>query len=364
MVLLSHLIVTATWILNVQASNQTKFHGWKSEPESRGTWSILWSCLATVFLCTWSVLYLDVLKRHGRWYLFYRKLGWMLLAIIAPEAILSYSYLGYSIARRVLRHLAQQGYKEWILTHMQFAGAKGFRCHAPDTSRTTECDLYYLYELIKEGHLDRPPVSEDELRSRGKSDLVIKLIAILQIVWFVAQTLVRAIEHYHITALELSTVAFVCCSILSYGFCISRPQDVEYPVVLEIPCVPNSFIIRTLQTPEEGKAIGSLILGISACGFGAIHCLAWNLPFPTPQERLAWRICSVAMTALPLVIIPLIAFAAPFKFHISKSFFIFVVLYAIGRITIIALAFIALRALPVDAFHTVNWSKYMPHFSG
>jgi len=34
--------------------------GWTSEPEGRGTWGLLWSCFATIFLCTWSALHLNV----------------------------------------------------------------------------------------------------------------------------------------------------------------------------------------------------------------------------------------------------------------------------------------------------------------
>ncbi|KAK0712654.1 hypothetical protein B0T26DRAFT_714882 [Lasiosphaeria miniovina] len=35
--------------------------------------------------------------------------------------------------------------------------------------------------------------------------------------------------------------------------------------------------------------------------FGALHCLAWNFEFPTRGERLAWRVCSVLTTVLPIV---------------------------------------------------------------
>lgn len=197
--------------------------------------------------------------------------------------------------------------------------------------------------------------------------LVVKLIAILQTIWFVAQTLVRAIEYYHVTALEVSTVAFVFCSIFSYGFYFNQPQDVEYPVVLKIP---HASKYKGTLLPKPLKRVmvfnfAFVILGLSACGFGAIHCLAWNLPFPTPQERLAWRICSVSTTVLPLEITIIICATYTIE---KKSVYALIyslsALYVIGRITIIVLAFIALRALPADAFYTVNWSNYIPHFSG
>ena len=35
-------------------------HGWASQPNNRGTLDILWSCLFTVFLCTWVMLFLNL----------------------------------------------------------------------------------------------------------------------------------------------------------------------------------------------------------------------------------------------------------------------------------------------------------------
>jgi hypothetical protein len=40
---------------------------------------------------------------------------------------------------------------------------------------------------------------------------------------------------------------------------------------------------------------GSLT-GIFCLIFGGIHCISWNFEFPSPQERLAWRICCVILT--------------------------------------------------------------------
>ncbi|KAL9615323.1 MAG: hypothetical protein Q9167_000294 [Letrouitia subvulpina] len=371
MVLFFHLIFTAAWVLNVQASNDTVYHGWKVEPHSRGTWSILWSCLATIFICTWSVLHLDVPERHSRWYLYYRKFKWMLVATVAPEIILLSSSAGFFAAQKASRHLARHGHEEWTLTHMQFAEAGGFWYREPGEGLTA-CDIHQLQEMIEKGHVAGPPVSEEELRSRGKSDLVLKLIAILQIVWFAAHTLVRAIKHYHIAVLEIATVAFVFCSIFSYGFYLNQPQDVEYPMVLEIP---HASKLKGSSRWKDSylNYVNCPLCVLFTSGFGAIHCLAWNLPFPTPQERLAWRVCSVMTTAVALVALNSVwaldklsdegrlseRLQMVFDVTISGSF----LLYAIGRITIIVLAFMDLRALPTDTFYIVNWGNYIPHFA-
>lgn len=245
-------------------------------------------------------------------------------------------------------------------------------------------------------------MSEEELRARGKSDWVVKLIAILQIIWFGVQTLIRAIQHYQITALEIMTVAIVFCSVFIYGFSLYQPQDVEYPVILEIR---NAALATDETTSKQdsdkpnhaGKgaespvlkrrpgnvrsglpskyvpgwatqAVPAILFGLFACAFGAIHCLAWNSPFPTSKERLAWRICSVTTTALPalvaLLLPPALMIEGDRMENLSVASFVLVaVLYIIGRATIIVLAFMTLRALPADAFQTVKWSNYLQHFA-
>jgi len=429
MSLLARLIFFATWILNVHARNETVVDGWVPEPTGRGTWSILWSCLATIFVCTWSALHLSVPKRHGPWYLLTRKLKWMFWATVAPELILYISAQRFIEARDLSKYLVSDlGKQEWTLTQMQFACSGGF-CIRTSSGQELSCSATQLLALIEKGDIDSPPIPEEELRSRGKSDLVIKIIAILQIIWFIVQTLVRAIQHYHITALEIVTVAFVLCSVFIYGFSMCQPQDVEFPVVLELQPAALAEAETTLkrdsdesnhalqdggyvgmvlkvlsaalhnttkqilnQSNHVGKRAGPtrylrrsgvlshiprqatvpvILLGLFACAFGAVHCLAWKSPFPTSSERLAWRICSATTTALPASMILLPAFVLLVYMprwgqpvlSVILALRLMALSYIIGRIPIMVLAFTTLRALPADAFQTVNWNDYLPHFA-
>ena len=410
---LAHLLGIAFWIHQVQAREEYLHHGWVPEPSGRGTWSILWSCLATIFICTWSALHLKVPKKHGQLHLFFRKLGWMLIAATAPELVLYNAADNFFDARDLLKHLRNRGHKKWTLVHTQFAFANGFWTRMPN-GVTAKCKPDRLRTLIENGDIQGPPLSKDELKSRGKGDWVIKLIAIVQIIWFVIQTLVRAIQHYQTTALEIMTVAFVFCSVFIYGFSLNHPQDVEYPVFIEVSAAAlltdgNAADTKTLATDEtnakpksdrlshaeEGgetapalrqgaKAVSQyapgwaastvpvLLFGLFACGFGAIHCLAWNSPFPTSREQLAWRICSAATTALPASAALLTVVAILFDNDGDGAvamvgiflLFLSALSYILGRITIIVLAFMSLRALPLDALRTVDWNNYIPHFTG
>ncbi len=221
-------------------------------------------------------------------------------------------------------------------------------------------------------------------------------------IWFVVQILFRAIRHYQITALEIMTLAFVFCSVFIYGLTWNQPQDIEYPVIIErrnaaqtgdgatakqdsaksnqageeANHVPNTYPVRKLHSEPETYVAGwafkiapLVLFCLFACGFGAIHCLAWNSPFPTAKERLAWRICSATTTALPALFTPILTFEGIFIHEglggripvLCGQTLAFV--YVIGRITLFVLAFTSLRVLPVDAFQTVNWNSYIPHFA-
>jgi hypothetical protein len=60
---------------------------WHPEPRTRGTFSILTSCLITMSLCIWTSLHLN-LPEHKKEHLSkYRKLEWMMIGLIAPELV-------------------------------------------------------------------------------------------------------------------------------------------------------------------------------------------------------------------------------------------------------------------------------------
>ena len=320
----------------------------------------------------------------------------MLLAAVAPEYFLADSVEGFFRASTFLKKLIKKGNREWKFTHILFACARGFCTRTPEGA-IDECDIDRLWTLIETKRINGPPISEEELQARGKNDMVIKLIAVLQILWFVIQTLLRAIQRYQITTLEIMTVAFVFCSVFTYALSLNQPQDVVYPVILELRSVvpatdqteqksnrsnhAESGAISPQSRPDRvqshlesnallaARNISFAVLGLFAGGFGALHCLAWNSPFPTSKERLAWRICSLVTTTLSALFTCLFIVAGTgsdndlMDFLIWSTIAAITLLYIIGRTTIIVLAFMTLRALPADAFETVSWNNYFPHFA-
>ncbi|KAJ6460921.1 hypothetical protein C8R45DRAFT_1179533, partial [Mycena sanguinolenta] len=110
--------------------------------------------------------------------------------------------------------------------------------------------------------------------------------------------------------------------------------------------------------------------------FGIIQCAAWKAHFPSTDERLLWRSCSLVVASVPLVLavsMTLTLLVKKLIFHEYSTFKeIFGItvnvngpadlVYVVARLILITLAFTTLRALPPAAFVDVNWTTYVPHF--
>ena len=345
------------------ARNDTILYGWHSECHERGTWSILWGCLATVLVCTWSCLHLDVPRNKSAWGRFILKIRWMLLALMAPEYLLGLAFknirlsqkldgalqVEFSNRQRPGTLISNQEPHKWTSTHRRFALAKGF-----DFENGNQWKPIYEddYSKIPE----EPPIPEEELKSRSLSDWFTNSLAVFQIVWFAVEMLARRLQHLHITPSEILTLAFISCSLFTYGLCWTQPQNVDFPVKIpgslghEETVGSDSALKRFSpvrssendgeQNPQQYRldseeitmnrhrevllrrvltwlldlgadmiwkdfhpADNALLFLMTFVGtaFGAVHCLAWNSTFPTTGERLAWRVGCLVTTPLPIV---------------------------------------------------------------
>lgn len=388
------LVLFSVCFTTIFARNDTILHGWHPESHERGTWSILWGCLATIFICTWSVLHLEVPPRSAsdlrRLTL---KIEGALVAIIAPEYILTEAIndtltsiiLKKKLNRRVNEQERGETDEAWSLTHVRFMLVHGF------AKTTDEDDVWNPLdpEDLSNIHQERR-ISKEELKSRSMTDWIANTLALFQISWFGTQLLVRRIQHLHISAVEILTLAFIVCSIFTFILCWPLPQNVAYPVVLSVTPPEAIEIANPLaQSPSDGSGASefrasSLFIALervtgfdfTALGFaggvlGAVHCLAWNSTFPTSKERLAWRVCSVATTALPITALSIVLIL---EFVLIKGsevwengeaqeyiVYPFLVPYVIARLTLIALALASLRAVPADVFQTTDWNNIIPH---
>jgi hypothetical protein len=317
-------------------------YGWASQPNNRGTVDILWSCLFTVFLCTWVMLCLNLPSPHeSYWSTFLRKLRWMVLAIMGPEFVLTFAYGQWAAAKASVKDFAALSQPDWSLRHAFFANMGGFVLQ-PRESRPFPINAKQLHWLVAQKYLPYPAIDKRVIWDKSKANGFAKIITLTQTLWFILQCLGRAPQRLSITTLELSSVAIVVCT-LATAFCwLHKPVDIETPIILttdatieqilcqagdaaekpfretpldfidnqgpswstdvmakfRIPTGPRERPLQRLandRIPQRMGVINVIVLCILTLLYASIHLTGWNFHFPSHAEMILWRVCSAIL---------------------------------------------------------------------
>jgi hypothetical protein len=292
----------------------------------------------------------------------------------------------------------------------------------------------YEYDLLirQDGTFPRAvAIREEEILDRSKGNTFVKLVVVLQTLWFVTQYLARWIDHLPRTQLEVVTLAYATLTVAVYCFWWYKPLDVYLPIAVSkvhdplssvhdplltvsdppstvpdppsaVPGPPSTahFPPSTAHYPplkasypqsmsihpgvglfdydglpkptKEIRLMSFIIIAVVATIFGAIHCFAWDFPFPTSMERLLWRICATFVTAIPVPFC-LIGYRDGFehvptitelreKGVVGVTLVFCTLCYVVSRGILFVITFLALRSSPPGTYQTIPWSSFIPHF--
>lgn len=267
-----------------------------------------------------------------------------------------------------------------------------------------------------------PNIPARELQKLDRGDKLIKVLALAQILYLIVQLIARKVRNLPSTQLEVAALAFSASSILTYLLYWGRPQGVESVKVLKAKKTPRlrnlDEFVRASPTYfwTRGRSVGRLDdeldlvplpndgsnvvmdLGYFADAlknvvgddqefiplafgavfggtlFGGLHCLAWSFHFPTSGEQLAWRICSIITTCLPVLsLFPLGLWLSlnrtfeekmgspALRFAVATTCMLVLVTYILARLFLLIEIFRSLFFLPPEAF-IETWSGNFPHF--
>jgi len=153
----------------------------------------------------------------------WRRAGLMILALIAPEVVISWALRQRLAAAELAKEHKGEG---WILAHGFFATMGGFMEYEGNQPiRVLLPDELELYSLTGNG--DFPRISKAEINGKSKGDAISKFVVILQTGWFVAQCIARGVQGLPITELELATVAFAALNFVIYLLWWDKSQNVQ-----------------------------------------------------------------------------------------------------------------------------------------
>lgn len=353
--------MNATTIASNDTASISGHLGWTPTPNTRGSIDIIYTCISIFFLGAWNVLHLNIPNcMESQKTIFFRKLKWMSIALCFPELVTGIAFNQWRFAWNIRRNQKNKSWAQaWFFVS---GGLRHSLPYIPEPDETVKKpDLWeprVLRFCRQDGSLAlHPQVMEsitlpdpEKIVAENKSDSLAKLIIIIQVTWFVAQIISRAAEKLPISQLEMGTVAFVGCTLMTTFFWWHKPLDIRLwrsltdselalayglepknklsstRIFLGAERLPN-FVYwsqaakeyREIETgPQKGElgwvdidgpgtigwdnnavlemAVGS-ILGII---FGSVHLTAWNFEFPSTRDKMLWRAGSFLVTLLPL----------------------------------------------------------------
>lgn len=260
---------------------------WRPEPNGRGTWGILSSCILTILLCVWSAVHLNVPQHRKTWAQYVRKLKWLLIALFAPELVVYVAWQQRNEASRLLEdirgHLGTKSPRPkdsafrrklqrwfsssddqevktdrtpvspvdagttldapWTLVHGFYAAMGGFAISTAHPSGSFLPSPYTRAAITPEGIrflLSHEPdalpyLTEAQIRDKSKADGLKKTIVCAQALWFCIQCFTRLAQSLPVSLLEVNTFAHSLCTLLIYVLWWDKPLDVEEPAEVKDP---------------------------------------------------------------------------------------------------------------------------------
>ena len=87
-----------------QHGENTETVGWQSDPNGRGTFTLVSSCIFTLLICVYSAMHLNVPpNRESTVQFWLRNIRWALLGIFGPELVVFVAWKQYLSAKSIVK---------------------------------------------------------------------------------------------------------------------------------------------------------------------------------------------------------------------------------------------------------------------
>ncbi|KAK0475645.1 hypothetical protein EDD18DRAFT_1089668 [Armillaria luteobubalina] len=197
--------------------------------DQRTVLSIIWSCLGTIFACTWVAVHPNVLGHdittNG---IISCAIEWLKIwsmMILAPDVIVAWAAEQFIVAWKLCH-----GEPKLTLSHCFLLSMGGFSETALFlgtlvTLKTLESEPDFVQRLTE--------ISQETIEDRNKRDTISKALSILQSSWFISQCVARIIQHLPITLLKMMALAFAGISMVMYSLWWYKPLNMKYHIPLD-----------------------------------------------------------------------------------------------------------------------------------
>lgn len=285
---------------------------WVPEPEGRGTWKLLYSCVFTLILCVWTAIHLNIPPAGETWLQHWkRKLKWVLIGIFVPEIVVCEAWVQWRYAKRFCKELnvaASRPPVPYDLSELDevkesdtppkdipvtFSIVYAFYCimgglvvdvgDIHDKYTRMSLAPQGLLWLAKKGHLF--PISDESIRDKSKADFLAKGLICFQVTWLLLQCIARKASGYPLTVLELHTLVHVVCALAIYSLWFHKPLDIKDPTVIDAISFKSTLALMLMRTEGQHYDIYELDANTGEMTFDPDSMFGYGAPESTYLQR-------------------------------------------------------------------------------
>jgi hypothetical protein len=242
---------------------------WSNTPDSRGTLTIIFSCGATMIICVWTGIHLNIDPRSNNKAKsvdalpkFFGKATWAIIALLAPDIVLSIALHQFLVALEYWRAVNEIGRNLNGLLEKSFPLKMAFYATMGGFYEQSMMNSGPQWRSLEFGALLDPNTLSfvydypyTLINDKSKASGLAKTITCLQTAWIVLQCLGRYRAQLHITLLELTTSVHALIAIIMFGIWWRKPLDVDVSI-------PIDRWRRTVDTGRVDNSITDAYIGM------------------------------------------------------------------------------------------------------
>jgi len=184
------------------------------------------------------------------------KFALFLKAILAPEFIAVEGLQEWAQCRRMVEECATLTGREFELIHAFYVGMLALRYRTSLGDRVIWPNQYtwlLQQELIKWEGQASWGLSVEKIRDMSKADSAAKLITLIQVSWFVAQSIIRTAHALPLSQLESMTLSYIPLFTVTYFFWWYKPKDIRTPSIVDLPdmCPEQKRIFESMAVSNK-----------------------------------------------------------------------------------------------------------------
>ena len=219
--------------------------------DTRSIYNILWSCLSTIFACTWITVHPNIpAPGDSQWAVLRRRLVIMGYFLLSPEFVIMWAARQHFGARDMTKK-HEKHHKGWTRGHAFFLIMGGFTLHE-EGKPVRVLEARDLEELSEAGKIEWPTITKEEIADRSKGDYLSKTIVLFQTTWFIGQCIARGVCGLTVTELEVATAAFASLTGVIYYLWWDKPLDVRCSIPVHLLSHRLRKIEEDIQKEETG----------------------------------------------------------------------------------------------------------------